>query len=107
MSPRYKSQMRLHEADPKPLGQRVPKPLHERVEELCELLYAAGYSRPTKAKMVAALLLGAPTDPAVLSQLLHDYDAASVGACPLDPSKAESKTITYPERNSGPRGPHM
>jgi hypothetical protein len=103
MTHRFDPEVRLCEADPKTLGQRLPKPLHERIEELCELLYAAGKARPTKVKMLSALILGAPIDVDTLDQMLRTYDAAKVYDCPITkPSKGSE--VVYPDRTSGPRG---
>jgi hypothetical protein len=106
MSLKYDAELRLTEADPKPMGQRVPNPLHERIEELCDLVYAKKYGRPTKMRMLAALLLGAPTDATVLQEMLLAYDAATVAECPAIPERGKGEVVEYPERKSGPRGPH-
>jgi hypothetical protein len=88
------------------MGQRVPNPLHERIEELCDVVYAAKHGRPTKMRMLAALILGAPTDAAVLLRMLREYDGATVADCPAIPERAKGEVVEYPERKSGPRGPH-
>ncbi len=105
MTPRFDAELRLSEADPKTLGQRLPKPLHERIEELCDLLYAEGRARPSKVKMISALILSAPADVEALDQMVRAYDAAKVCDCPLiePPEKSE---VVYPDRKPGPRGPH-
>lgn len=41
----FSSTDRLVEAAPKPLGQDVPEPIHERLKQLCDLVYEAGESR--------------------------------------------------------------
>jgi hypothetical protein len=79
MSPSYDRNQRLTEADPKPLGQRIPNPLHERIGDLCDVVYRAGHARPAKVKMLAALILAAPTEPATLDQMLRAFDRATVG----------------------------
>ncbi len=103
MSPIYDPNQRLTEADPKPLGQRIPNPLHERVDELCDVVYGAGHARPTKVRMLAALLLAASTDPAVLDELLRAYDRATVGDALVVSDRVEGTVIQFPERKSGPR----
>ena len=103
MSPSYDRNQRLTEADPKPLGQRIPNPLHERIDELCDAVYRARHARPTKVKMLAALLLAAPTDPAILVELLQSFDGATVGDALVAPERAEGNVIKFPERKSGPR----
>jgi hypothetical protein len=103
MSPTYERGQRLIEADPKPLGQRVPNPLHERIEELCEVVYQSGHARPSKVKMLAALILAAPTDAATLGSALRAYDAATVEDALLAGQRVEGNVITFPVRKSGPR----
>jgi hypothetical protein len=103
MSPSYDRNERLIEADPKPLGQRVPNPLHERIEELCDLIYEAGHARPAKVKMLSALILSAPTDPTILDEMLRAYDGAKVADALVATEKAEGNLIQFPERKSGPR----
>jgi hypothetical protein len=103
MSPSYDPKQRLTEADPKPLGQRIPNPLHERVDELCDAVYRAGNIRPTKVRMLAALILAAPTDPRALDRLLRAFDSATVGEAVVAPQRSDSNVIQFPERKSGPR----
>lgn len=99
----YDANARLIEADPKPLGQRVPEPLHARLIELCDLVYEAGeHHRPTKAEMVAALILAAPEDPARLVELLRGYGRARVADAPVGRSE-EGDVVVFPQRTSGPR----
>lgn len=95
---------RLIEANPVPLGQRVPEPLHERVEQLCDLAYEAGEPRrPTKQQMVAALLFGAPTDADELVKLLRRYGRAKVADALPRSEAAPGDVIELPKRRSGPR----
>lgn len=89
-----------------PLGQRVPEPLHERVEQLCDLAYEAGEPRrPTKQQMVAALLFGAPTDAEELVELLHRYGRATVADALIGSEAPAGDVIELPTRKSGPRSP--
>jgi hypothetical protein len=104
MSPSYDRNQRLTEADPKPLGQRIPNPLHERIDELCDVVYRARHARPTKVRMLAAILLAAPTDPAILVELLRTFDGATVGDALVEPERVDGNVIQFPERKSGPRG---
>ncbi len=93
---------RLIETMPKALGQRVPEALHRRLLELCDLVYEAGQpQRPTKADMLAALILAAPENPEMLIDMLQRYGRARVGDALLAPSEAE--VVDFPERTSGPR----
>jgi hypothetical protein len=103
MSPVYEPNQRLTEADPKPLGQRIPNPLHERVDELCDVVYRAGGARPTKVRMLAALILAAPTDPSTLDDLLRTFDGATVRDALVAPQRSSGNVIQFPERKSGPR----
>lgn len=103
MSPNYDPDQRLTEADPKPLGQRIPNPLHERVDELCDAVYRAGNARPTKVRMLAALILAAPTDAETLDDLLRAFDGATVGDALVATDRAVGNVIQFPERKSGPR----
>lgn len=93
---------RLIETLPKALGQRVPEPLHRRLIELCDLVYEAGQpQRPTKADMLAALILAAPEDPEELVALLQRYGRARVGDAFL--AGPEGDVIEFAARTSGPR----
>jgi hypothetical protein len=103
MSPTYDRGQRLVEADPKPLGQRIPNPLHERIEDLCDVVYHSGSARPTKVKMLAALILAAPADPNVLQEALRAYDAARVEDAVVATSRLSGNVISFPQRKSGPR----
>lgn len=91
------------EADPKPLGQRVPEPLHERIEALCDRVYEAGHRRPAKADLVAALLLEASGNADALHRSLERYYAANVGDALLEDRRDEGDLIQFPERKPGPR----
>jgi len=107
MPPNFDPSDRLVEANPMPLGQRVPEPLHERVEQLCDLAYKAGEPRrPTKQQMVAALLFGAPTNADELVELLHRYGRATVADALLRSETTAGDVIQLPKRKSGPRSPH-
>jgi hypothetical protein len=93
---------RLLEASSSGLGQRVPEPLHRRVDELCDLVYEAGHDRPTKAKMVAALLLAARADAEELVSVISAYERATVRDAMID-GGAGGSVINLPPRKSGPR----
>jgi hypothetical protein len=56
--------------------------------------------------MLAAILLAAPTDPAVLVELLRTFDGATVGDALVEPERVDGNVIQFPERKSGPRGLH-
>lgn len=102
--PGFPRNSRLVEADPKPLGQRVPEPLHTRVEALCDRVYRSGRRRPAKADLVAALLLAASTDADELSRHLDYYFSASVQDALLDaPPEQRADVVTFPRRRPGPR----
>jgi hypothetical protein len=93
----YKAQDRLVKAKTASLGQRVPEPLHHRLVRLCDIVYDAGERvRPTKADMVAALILAAPEEPEELVRLLRAYGSATVGDTvvgePQDVISLESRT---------------
>lgn len=95
---------RLKESKDRGLGVDVPVPLHERVEALCNLVYAAGYDRPTNGKMVAALLLVATDDPEELDRALRAYDRARVRDAVIGKQDIEGIVVTFPQRSRGPRG---
>lgn len=87
-----------------PLGQRVPEPLHQRIEELCDLVYEAGEpQRPTKQQMVAALLLGAPTKADELVELIRRYGRATVADALVVAEARVGTVVELPKRKSGPR----
>jgi hypothetical protein len=101
--PGFELEERLKETKDRGLGADIPIPLHERVEGLCNLVYQAGYDRPTKGKMIAALLLGATDDPEELDELLRTYDRARVRDTIVGEQEIEGNVVTFPQRNRGPR----
>ena len=106
MSPNFQPGDRLIDTPHQPLGQRVPEPLHERVEQLCDAAYAAGEARrPTKMQMVAALIFGGPTDPSELRDLLDRYARAKVVDAMVQTAIPDGSVIEFPVRKSGPRSP--
>jgi hypothetical protein len=100
--PDFARDQRLSEVPSSGLGQRIPEPLHARLERLCELVYEAGHERPTKMRMVAALLLAASTDPDQLATALADYDRATVGDALLE-GERDRGVVSLPKRRPGPR----
>lgn len=95
---------RLVDTNLAPLGQRVPEPLHERVEQLCDLVYDAGEARrPTKQQMIAALLFGASTDATELIELLRRFGRATVADALVTSETSAAEVIQLPNRKSGPR----
>jgi hypothetical protein len=101
---RFNPDDRLVEAAPKQLGQRIPEPLHRRLEELCDIVYDAGVPRrPTKAEIVAALVLGAPEDAARLQEMLATYGRARVQDAFVGETHGESSVIELKPRKPGPR----
>lgn len=99
---RLRAADRLLEASPKALGQRVPEPLHRRLIELCDAVYEAGEPRrPTKADMLAALILAAPEDPARLVEMLQAYGKARVRDAVL--SRPDGDLIEFAARTPGPK----
>ncbi len=102
MSPKFDVGERLDEARERGVGVNMPVPLHERIDQLCELVYQAGLARPTKRKMLAALVLGSPTDANELDRLLRLYDQARVRDA-LATAAPEGTIVEFPRRASGPR----
>lgn len=101
---RFSPDDRLVEATPKQLGQRIPEPLHRRLEELCDIVYDAGAARrPTKEDMVASLVLGAPEDSARLQEMLASYGRARVRDAFVDKAPTNSPVIELKPRKPGPR----
>lgn len=101
--PEYAPDDRLREAHQAGLGQRIPEPLHTRVDQLCDLVYDTGRERPGKAKMIAALLLAAEPDAVALTSALDNYDRARIRDALLDAS--DDAPVQLPARRSGPRRP--
>lgn len=102
MSPRFEVDERLDEVRQRGVGVEMPVPLHERVEQLCELMYEAGCARPSKRKMLAALVLGAPANAEELDRLVRAYDRARVRDA-LVSVEPEGSIVAFPRRRSGPR----
>lgn len=97
---------RLVEAAAKPLGQDVPEPIHERLKQLCDLVYEAGETRrPTKQEMVAAVIFGSPTTAQELTDLLRRYGKATVADAFVPSQAPTGSVISLPKRTSGPRSP--
>jgi hypothetical protein len=96
---------RLVDVEKAPLGQRVPAPLHDRIEKLCDLAYEGGEPRrPSKMEMIAALLLASPTDTSALRNLLREYGEATVAtALPWSSATDPGAVIELRKRTSGPR----
>src|SRR5947209_6766099 len=106
MAPDFNANDRLQDAPPKQLGQDIPAPLHERLEQLCDIAYHAGERRrPTKAEMVAAVILGSPTDGTTLRKLLSDLGDATVEKALVSTPEKSGNVISLPRRSSGPRKP--
>lgn len=102
MTPQFDIHERLDEAKERGVGVNMPVPLHERIDQLCELVYQAGLARPTKRKMLAALVLGCATEVDELDQLLRQYDQAHVRDA-LVTATPEGSVVDFPRRASGPR----
>jgi hypothetical protein len=105
MPPNYRPNDRLIDADPiSPLGARIPAPLHERIERLCEVAFQAGETRqPSKQEMAAAILLGSTTDGQELRELLRRYGEATVADALPWLADGEAEVIELPKRKPGPR----
>lgn len=95
---------RLVEVTVRQLGQRIPEPLHQRLGELCDLVYEDGAPRrPTKEDLIAAIILGAPEDPAQLKAMLDTYGRALVRDAFLDIAVSDTAVIELAPRTPGPR----
>lgn len=104
MSKKFKATDRLVDAQKEQLTGRIPEPLHERLEQLCDAAYEAGETRrPGKAEMLAAVILGAPTAQQDVADLLRNYGRATVADAFLPSQKPTGSVITLPQRSSGPR----
>lgn len=108
MTRAFKPDDRLVEVEKEALGQRVPAPLHDRIEKLCDLAYRAGEPRrPSKMEMIAALLLASPTDGAAVRDMLREYGEATVAQALPWSSVEPGAVIELPARKSGPRSGRM
>lgn len=103
MTPQFNVNERLVEARCKTLGQAVPIALHERIDALCDRVYDGRHARPSKRKMLAAVLLAAPENVDALVEMLAAYDRASVRDTLLDDANIEGDLIDFPTRQPGPR----
>jgi hypothetical protein len=104
MPPNLDPRERLIDTPGQALGQRVPECLHERLDQLCDIAYAAGEpQRPTKMQMVGALIFGGPSDPDELVELLRRYGRATVGDAMVGTTIPAGAVIELPARKSGPR----
>jgi hypothetical protein len=101
---RFNPDDRLVEATEKQLGQRIPEPLHERLDELCDRVYESGaHSRPTKADLISAIILAAPEDPAELKAMLAQYGQARVRDALVGIGPSDAAVIELAPRRPGPR----
>jgi hypothetical protein len=95
---------RLVDAHKEQLTGRIPEPLHERLDQLCDLAYEAGEPRrPGKAEMLAAVILASPTTPQEVRDMFRDYGNAKVVDAFLPSKQPTGSVVTLPERTSGPR----
>lgn len=98
----YNPGQRLCETNATALGQRVPEPLHARLAQLEQLVYDAGHQRPTKARLLAALVLAAPSNPVLLVDALAAYDRACVADALLG-DHDHGEVVSLPRRKPGPK----
>jgi hypothetical protein len=102
MSRTFDIEARLEEVQARTLGVDMPIPLHERIDQLCDAVYSAGHARPSKKKMLAALVLASPIDGQELDAMVRAYDGAHVrDALAIDGPAGD--VVEFPNRRSGPR----
>jgi hypothetical protein len=102
VSPSFGVDQRLEEVKHRGVGVTMAEPLHERLEQLSDLMYEAGLQRPSKRRLLAALVLSSPTDPKALDELVRKYDGAVVGDAILH-TELLGTVVEFPSRRSGPR----
>ena len=83
------------------VGLDLPAPLSERLDDLVQLVEAAG-DRTNRKELIASLILAAPEAGEKLSTLLRAYRQASARAARLDGSTDEP-TIGIRSYRPGPR----
>lgn len=76
-----------------------PAPVDQRLNELIDRLVSAGGGDTTRSCLLAALVAGAPSDPAVLREMLNTYRQLTAGKVVLQPRGP----IDLPVRRSGRR----
>jgi hypothetical protein len=104
MSRSFNATDRLVDAHKEQLTGRVPEPLHERLEQLCDAAYDAGETRrPGKAEMLAAVILASPTAPQDVVDMFRNYGKATVVDAFLPSQQPTGAAVTLPTRTSGPR----
>jgi hypothetical protein len=94
---------RLQQVDDPVLGTTTPVPLHSRLDELADLVFEAGYDRPAKARLVAALLLDAPADPNKLAAILAKYSRARVRDAVIGTPRLQRGRMVFQTAKRGPR----
>jgi hypothetical protein len=102
MPPKLQVGARLDATTQRTVGVDMPVALHERIEQLCDRVHDGGYARPSKRKMLAALVLASPTAATELDRLLRSYDGACVGDT-LVTVKPKGNVVQFPKRRPGPR----
>jgi hypothetical protein len=103
VAPDFDVNERLIESRRRGIGAELAVPLHERVDMLCDLVCDAGFERPSKGKMISAIILGAPEDAGELDRLLRAYDRAVVRDAIVGTDTIEGTVVSLPKRVSGPR----
>jgi hypothetical protein len=93
---------RLNDVKERGVGVNMPIPLHERIEQLCDLVYEDGCARPTKRKMLSAIVLATSDDAETLRQALDAFDRATVSDASVSPVN-EGEVVAFPARRPGPR----
>jgi hypothetical protein len=99
---RFNVNERVEDVHHRSVGLDLPIPLHARLDELCQVVYRETHQLPPIKKMLAALVLAAPSDARTLDSLLRKYRDANVGECLLL-TTATNETVEFVEPRPGPR----
>jgi hypothetical protein len=73
-----------------------------RFHSIADVLYGAGFERPSKKRILGALILNAPVDAGALEAAVKAYDRAVVRDC-LVADAADDRVVQFPVRRPGPR----
>ena len=83
------------------MGVMVADVLHERLDQLCDAVYESRQPRPTKKRMLSAIILAAASDTDELTAMLAQFDA-----CVVRDALLEQQTGDVVELRARRPGPH-
>jgi hypothetical protein len=102
VSPQFNLSERLDESRERGVGVNMPDALHERIEQLCEAMRAAGHRRPSKREMLSAIVLTSPVETDKLAAAVDEFHRVCVRDALVECSEP-GDVVEFPHRGPGPR----